>query len=474
MSKILFITIFLYTICAFSQAEISGKVTTASGEILSGASLLLKDKDQKIAAFAITGDGGGYMLEAKLPGKYTLEVNFLGFEKQAIPLTVAATDKTITKHFTLKEGGALLKEVIIEAEAPVKRRGDTLVYDAKALSTGHEVVVEELLKNIPGITILKDGTIKYGDTTIDKVMVDGDDLFNRGYSLLTKNMPTKPLDKIEILRNYSKNKLLKGMEDSNAVALNLTIDEKFKTIWFGNLTAGYGNDERYKAGGNLMNFGKKYKNFFSASMNNAGYDDVGNIEDMRYNASDIETIGMGSRTSQIMNLAAGVSRIDESRARFNNAKSGTFSTIVPLSDKTKLRLNGFLGYDRLNTYQTSRSVFNFEDTYFENNQVSNTSTGIRKGYVSAYVTSDLSTTQMLQSLTTFNSGKNNFANNLVFNEVTTNEQLLTKNTYFDQQLTYTHKWNERNVVLVKSRFLDDHMPQTYGIDDYLLGDLFYL
>ena len=442
------------------------------GNTLPGSSVLLKDKSQNIAAYAISSDNGGYVLEVKQPGDYMLEVNFLGFEMQVVTVTVAAKDKTITKHFTLKEGGALLKEVVIEADQPVKRRGDTLVYDAKALGTGHEVVVEDLLKNIPGITIASDGTIKYGDTTIEKVMVDGDDLFNRGYSLLTKNMPTQPLDKIEILRNYSKNKLLKGVEDSDGVALNLTVDEKFKTMWFGNLTAGYGNDDRYKASGNLMNFGKKYKNFYSFSANNAGYDDVGNITSMQYSSSDLETIGMGSRAAQVMYLGAGVSRIDESRARFNNARHGTFSTILPLGNKTKLRLNGFLGSDRLSMYQSSYLVYDFADTYFENSQVNSTSTGLRKGYISAYINSDLSATQMLQSLTTFNNGKNNFNNDLTFNGVPTNESLVTKNTYFDQQLTYTHKWKGRNVLLLKSRFLDDRIPQKYGVDDYLLGDLF--
>ncbi|MFP9097876.1 carboxypeptidase-like regulatory domain-containing protein [Flavobacterium sp. RHBU_24] len=467
-----FILLFLFfTLSAFSQTEISGRVTSVSGETLPGASVLLKNSAQAIAAYSITEDNGRYMLEAKTPGDFTIEVNFLGYEKLVFAITVV-DDKAIKKDFILKEGGEMLREVVIEAEAPVKRRGDTLSYDAKALSTGHEVVVEDLLKNIPGITIDADGTIKYGDTTIEKVMVDGDDLFNKGYSLLTKNMPTQPLDKIEVLRNYSKNKLLKGIENPDGVALNLTIDEKFKTIWFGNLTLGGGNNERYKASGNLMNFGKKYKNFFSASANNAGIDDVGNIEDMRYNASDIETIGMNSRASQAMYLGAGVVRIDASRARFNNNKRANFSTIMPLGNKTKLRLNGFLGFDRLNTYQSSYSVYDFGDTYFANSQVNNTSTGVRTGYASAYITSDLSATQMLQSLTTINNGKNDFDNSLVFNGVPTNEQLLTKNTYIDQQLTYTRKWKDRNVVLLKSRFLNDRLPQTYGVDDYLMGDLF--
>jgi hypothetical protein len=456
----------------FGQIVINGKITATLGETLAGTSILLKDKEDNIVGYAISGDKGDYLLEAKQYGEYILEASFLGYEKQFVTLSIAKTEKNIEKHFILNESDALLREVVIEAEQPVKRVGDTLVYDAKALSTGHEVVVEDLLKNIPGITVMDDGTIRYGDKEVEKVMVGGDDLFNKGYSLLTKNMPTKPLDKVEVLRNYSKNKLLKGIENSDGVALNLTVSDEYKAVWFGNLTVGYGNDNRHKASGNLMNFGKSYKNFFSFALNNAGIDNVGNVADMQYNSSDIETIGMGSRASQVMNLSAKVSRIDEKRTRFNNAKMGTFSTILPISDRTKLRVNGFLGYDNLYTYQNMITVRDFENTYFENREFNNSKSNIRKGYVSAYVNSDISDTKMLQSLSTFNSGSNVFRNDLTFNGVSTREQLETRNTYFDQQLTYTHKWNKRNVVLLKGRFLTDRLPQHYGVNDYLMGDLF--
>jgi len=473
MGKTLLVAFFLLHTClAFSQTEISGRITTAPGETLPGASVMLKDKDGTIAAFAVSGEDGGYTLEAKKPGNYTLETNYLGYEKQSQEITVSDKDRAIRRDITLTEGNTPLREVVIEAEQPVRLKGDTLVYDAKALSTGTESVVEDLLKNIPGITISDNGTIKYGDREVEKVMVDGDDLFNKGYSILTKNMPIQPLDKIEVLRNYSKNKLLKGVEDSKAVALNLTVDDAYRNIWFGNLTAGYGNENRYMATGNLMNFGKSYKNFFTAGANNAGYDNIGSIGGMQYSSSDIETIGMANRAAQVMSASQKVSRIDEKRTRFNNAKMGTFSTIFPLGSKTKLRLNGFTAYDNLGTYQNSLVVRDFEGTYFENRESNNSQTRLGRTYVSAYLSSDLSATQMLQSLSTFNYGKGSFRNHLIFNGVSTREELETNNTYFDEQLTFTKKWNDRNVVLLKTRFLTDRIPQQYGINDYLMGNLF--
>jgi len=462
----------LITFSLFAQTKIEGKVTGPAGKLLTGAAVVLKNSEQKIFAYTFSAEDGSYLLSVKDQGEYILEVNFLGYKQETALVDVTSDVKAFTFNFSLQEIDDVLEAVVIEVEKPVSRHGDTLAYDAKALSTGHEVVVEDLLKNIPGITILEDGTIKYGEREIDKVMVDGEDLFNKGYSLLTKNMPTQPLDKIEVLQNYSKNKLLKGIEDSNAVALNLTIDEQFKNIWFGNLTAGYGNDNRYKANGNLMNFGKYYKNFFSFALNNAGYDNIGNISGMQNSSTDIETIGMGSRAVQAMHLSGKVSRIDEERARFNDSEMATFSSIMPLSDKIKVRFNGFLGFDELYSYQNAFIVRDFEGTYFQNTEINNSKDKLKKGYVSAYLNYDLSATQMLQSLSTFNSGNSRFNNTYIFNTICTREELETNNSYFDQQLTYTYKWKDRNIILLKSRFLTDRIPQTYAINDYLLGDLF--
>jgi hypothetical protein len=66
-------------------------------------------------------------------------------------------------------------------------------------------VVEDLLKRIPGLTVESDGTIKVGNQEVEKIMIEGDDFFERGYKLLTKNMPAKPIEKIELLLQKKSN-----------------------------------------------------------------------------------------------------------------------------------------------------------------------------------------------------------------------------------------------------------------------------
>src|SRR5690606_39228602 len=59
-----------------------------------------------------------------------------------------------------------------------------------------------------------------------------------------------------------------------------------------------------------------------------------------------------------------------------------------------------------------------------------------------------------------------------FNGTSTKEQLESKNTFIDQKITYSHKWKDKNVVLLKTRYFSNKIPQFYNIDDYLMGNLF--
>ena len=61
-----------------------------------------------------------------------------------------------------------------------------------AFAQGNEQVVEDILKKIPGLNIDANGTIKVGNQEVEKVMIEGDDFFEKGYKILTKNMPAHP------------------------------------------------------------------------------------------------------------------------------------------------------------------------------------------------------------------------------------------------------------------------------------------
>lgn len=475
MLKTLLFFIFLFTTNSFSQTVCKGTVSTLEPQAVANASVLIKDSDDHILQFGFTDKSGEYAIQIESEGTFIVEVNKIGFVKEQQPLEVTKNEKEYTVDFVLMASENVLEDMVIEIDNPIQLRGDTLVYDAKAFTIGHEQVVEDLLKNIPGITVEKDGKIKFEDKEIEKVMVDGDDLFNRGYSLLTKNMPNKPLDKVEILRRYSNNKLLKGVEDSDKVAINLTIQDEYKDLWFGDISMGYGlaTANRYDVTGNLMNFSKKYKNFLSFGLNNVGIDRVGSLEDMFYNNYEVETVGRSSSLNGLMSMSPPrPGQLKDHRTRLNNAEHVSLSSIVPVNEKLKLKLTGFLGFDENYAFHERFSSVRVEDAFFDNYENDTYKSHIRRGYINLLATYDVSKTQMLQWSSVYSAGNVHSQNDLTFNDKRTLEQLETRNTFTDHKATFTHKWKDRNVVLIKSRFFSNQIPQFYQIDDYLMGGLF--
>ena len=247
--------VFLQNIC-FSQTIITGSVKEGASNLHSVGVILKDSLAKSIIAYTFSDDSGKYELKTNRYGKFNLVFTSLGHETKTVPLILKQAQEKLTIDVTLKEKAMYLDEVIIKADLPMTVKEDTISFKTKFYIQGTEQTVEDLLQKIPGLQIDNNGAIKIGNQEIEKLMVDGDDLFERGYKILSKNMPAYPIEEVEILKNYSNNRLLKGVEESDKIALNLKLDEKSKRIWFGNVETSLGNDNFYQVKGNLMNFGK--------------------------------------------------------------------------------------------------------------------------------------------------------------------------------------------------------------------------
>ena len=279
MKKII-LCFFLAPHFLFAQTTLTGIVKDEKRNPVPFANVFLKpDNNQAIVGYGQSDEKGNYLIRTGKTGK--IWINFSALSYKTVRLSVELTDSTriITKNATMVFEPIAINEVIVSADKSMVIKKDTIVFNVKAFAKGTERVLEDLLKKIPGLTVSADGTIKVGNRDIEKIMIDGDDFFEKGYRILSKNMPAYPIEKVEVYQHYSNNKLLKGIESSDKVALNLKLDDKSKRLWFGNISAGLDptNGKWYEGNSNLMNFGKKNKFYAIASLNNTGEDATGDI-----------------------------------------------------------------------------------------------------------------------------------------------------------------------------------------------------
>src|ERR1700722_14330218 len=76
--------IFLAQFCAFAQsdvASISGTVRDASGAVVPGAKVTIKNEGVEFERALLTNNDGYYYGAALPPGLYTVQVEHAGFEK---------------------------------------------------------------------------------------------------------------------------------------------------------------------------------------------------------------------------------------------------------------------------------------------------------------------------------------------------------------------------------------------------------
>ena len=472
--SLFFSLILLYSgFSCFAQSTLSGVIKDTVGTPLPAVSVLIKpENSQAIIAFTSTDSKGHYQLTTSKTGNFILNAKALSYKATALPILLSENE-TIIKDIILQDAPTTLNEVIIQSEKAITIKKDTIIFNADSFKQGNETVVEDLLKKIPGLTISEDGKIKVGDKEVEKVMVEGDDFFEKGYSLLTKNMSADAIDKVELYQKYSSNRLLKGIENSDKIALNLTLREDKKLQWFGNMSAGYGavSENRYSLRTNLMSFGKKNKYYFLTNLNNTGEDAIGDIASLIY-SGDADAIGNNESTYSLLDVSASQPALKLKRINFNNAELLSLNSIFKLSDKVKMKTIFFLNQDENDYFRNGFESFNLNGTAFTNTE----SYQLRKkrlvGMGKIDLTCDISKTALLEYSGKYNSGAEKNRSDLNFNDTYTHENLKTTKTLIDQKIRYTHKINDNGAFLISGRYIRESRPQDYHLNQFFYEGLF--
>lgn len=469
--------IFLSCYFVHAQSTISGNISDIEGNPVISTNVLLKDIEKEvIVAFTFSDANGFYELTTKRRGDFLLEFTSMGYAKRDTTIQIDAASEKIQINVQLVSNALELNEVNIKANRPITIGNDTVKFDAAFFLQGNERTVEDLLRRIPGINIDSEGTIKVGNQEIEKLMIEGDDFFEKGYKILSKNMPAHPIEEVQMLRNFSDNHLLKGVEESKKVALNLTIDEQSKRVWFGNvkLAGELLSQNNYQAHTNIMNFGKRNKYYFLTSINNIGNDPTGNVEQLirPFQLDETGNIGSDQGLSNLIDLSILDLQYRNNRTNFNNAELVSLNAIFNPTKKIKIKPLVFLNWDERDFFRFTSSVVDINQLSFtntENYQLQNNREIVFGKLDLVYKATE---NQILEATTKYNHGSFHDSSNLLFNENSINENLRSQNSFFDQKINYTYRLKEKRVFLFTGRFINEKKPQNYRINHFLYEDLF--
>ena len=265
---------------------------------------VLNAKDSTLVQFTRAAADGSFVLNHISRGKYILLITYPAYADYVERFALDSAKQHInfgSISLTLKE--KLLREVIIKAKAAaVKINGDTTEYNAKAFVVQPNARVEDLLKQMPGIQVDKDGKITAQGETVTKVLVDGEEFFGDDPTLVTKNIRADMVDKVQLYDKKSDQATFTGIDDGkHTKTINIKLKDDKKVGYFGKLEAGAGNSGFYEGQGMYNYFKDKLKFATYSTMANDGKTGLSNQDDQKYGNNGYGGIDDGGLFSGSMN-----------------------------------------------------------------------------------------------------------------------------------------------------------------------------
>jgi len=247
--------------------KVSGKVTDSIGNALTYANIIAEPKNDNALKFAITDNEGFYNLNLKKNETYNITISYIGFKPNNF---VLKPTQNIVKNSVLLNNLESLDEITLNYKPPVTIKEDTIVYRTDVFKTGEERKLRDVLKKLPGVEVDRDGGVTVLGKKVKKVLVENKTFFTGDSKLAVNNIPADAVDEIEVLDNYNDVGFLKGLSDSEDMALNIKLKEDKKKFAFGDIEVGGGVKERYEIHPSLFYYSPKTSVNAIGDFNNTG------------------------------------------------------------------------------------------------------------------------------------------------------------------------------------------------------------
>ena len=351
------IILLLLPIFSFSQ-NFKGKIEDINGNPISNATIQIKSTDDiNTYLFTTSNAFGEFEMSKKINlNKILLKISFIGFETIKKEFEINSEINDFGK-LVLIENIEELKEVIVQAESSgIYQKGDTTTFNVEKFLNGTEENLKDAIEKIPGLNINDKGKITANGKTIDKLLIDGEDLYKNQHQIATENLPSKLINSIELIQNYTDFENLNVGEKTGKTALNIKIKEEFKNKFNGSIEGGKGFENQYRIKNSVFNFNKKLQfsaitNFNNIAENPITVDDY--VDLIEEKSEENESKVIFSNLNDIPNFLTSKDRVSSKKNIFNS-----LNLIYNINDKTKL--------DFYSIINNSKQTLNFskEQTYY--------------------------------------------------------------------------------------------------------------
>ncbi|MDX1904544.1 MAG: hypothetical protein SFU27_10335, partial [Thermonemataceae bacterium] len=459
-----------FLLCPFISVSqtIKGTIKNEKGEKITTASVIIRDslRAEDIREFVIARNGEYSITLQEKYERFILEITANGYTKEFVAFGSIDKEITYIRDFVLVAESEQIEQITITAKKnPFSINEDTTKFDVQGYADGTERKIEDIIKKLPGVQVNeKTGEIKYKNKSIETIKLDGDDLFGGNYSIGSRNINVDMVEQIQAIENYSDNPLLKGIENSEKVILNLKLKKGVDVsgdIDFGNgLMAGkkFARD----VGSTILAVTKKYKAFGSLSYNNIGVNQTPFNYFDSYNYNSEQAKDRDFFAQKLIPEYGFSSVLDENRVNINQTLFGSYNQTFKLGKKTNVKSGLYYTSDNI---QSLQEFVNNIQIANENIKISDLNDISKQPILysgDTQIKINTSSSSLLEYKASLKQENIFTKSNLIQNDSNFFASTLRSNNfYYKQTFMFTQKISERKALQIFLNQASDKLSQTF-------------
>ena len=254
IGKIYFFLLVCFLSATFISAQQQNLNTLISGSVFdanNGAPIiyanvvLLNAKDSTQFTGTTTNEKGKFDLRSIPFGNYIIDIQFIGYEKHRIIITLSTSKKNIDLgRINLKPSSVELRDVVVEGQKPpLIYEIDKKVIDVDQMQTVTSGNAADILENIPSVSVDIDGNVSLRGSSNFTVLIDGRPSVMDAQDAL-QQIPASAIKSIELMTNPS----AKYDAEGNAGIINIKLKKDDNLGLSGIVNANTGLNNKYGGG----------------------------------------------------------------------------------------------------------------------------------------------------------------------------------------------------------------------------------
>lgn len=164
---------------------------------------------------------------------------------------------------------ALGEATVTATKLKMFHKGDTLVYDASAFKLPEGSMLDDLIRQMPGVTMNDGGEIFVNGRKVDELLLGSRSFFGGNSKILLDNLPYYTVKHLKVYEKESDRNVAVGYEmEKKKYVMDINLKNEYSKGYIGNVEAAGGTQERWLGRGFLLGYTDQLRFTLLANANN--------------------------------------------------------------------------------------------------------------------------------------------------------------------------------------------------------------